>query len=86
MSNATAYGLDAGREGWRYRAACAPQTAHWFEVADAALTADNHRALEVCRRCPVRQPCREYEDSHPSPWSRIAAGRVWRARRRKEPP
>lgn len=80
----TAWGLDlvADDQVWRQRASCGPSVADWFWPKEHGrggykLTAENEAALTLCRQCPVRRECHDYETANPSPYARIAGGRVF---------
>lgn len=78
----SAYGFDTPTgDDWRDFAACSPETAEWFWLTGdthGRLTSDNLAALKLCASCPVVRQCDEHETAHPSPFVRIAAGKVWR--------
>lgn len=49
---------------WRERAACREHPSpDWWFGGDQGDRADP-RAIEICRRCPVREPCIDYATRH----------------------
>src|SRR5262245_27051991 len=77
----SSYGLEVDRDEWRDYAACSLKTAEWFEVLSNhhcgfRLSVANHAALELCRTCPVKQPCLDYESAQPDTRARIAGGQI----------
>jgi hypothetical protein len=82
----TAWGLDVGPDDqvWRQKANCSPAVADWFWFTGHhvgrgghTFTDDNRAAVELCRTCPVIDDCLRYELAHRTPWTYIAAGRLW---------
>lgn len=76
---------------WRSRALCGLETAELFWLTDGNqyerrihLTADNLRAIALCKQCPVLAECENYELDHLDYTRRIAAGKVWHNGRPKE--
>jgi WhiB family redox-sensing transcriptional regulator len=61
-----------GAADWQSRAACQDANADdFFPVSDPlsdGYARQAARALAVCRRCPVRLPCRDYAVSAQEPW------------------